>query len=71
MGDQVAVDFVELELEAPVVDREGEVVAWSWEAITTASRMGKYSLLLNCYYCLELLIISHFHLGSSLSICSS
>ena len=42
MGDQAAVDFVELELEAPVVDREGEVVARSWEAITTASRMGKY-----------------------------
>ena len=40
MGDQVAVDFVELELEVPVVDREGEVVARSREAITTASRMG-------------------------------
>ena len=39
-GDRTAVDFVELKLEAPVVDREGEVVARSWEAITTASRMG-------------------------------
>ena len=42
MGGQATVDFVELELEAPVVDREREVVARSWEAITTASRMGKY-----------------------------
>ena len=42
MGDQAAVVFVELELEAPVVDREGEVVAWSWEAITATPRMGKY-----------------------------
>ena len=40
MGGQATVDFVELELEAPVVDREREVVARSWEAITTASRMG-------------------------------
>ena len=71
MGDQVAVDFVELELEAPVVDREGEVVARSWEAITTASRMGKYSFIMNCYCCLDLSIIFHFHLGFSPSICSS
>ena len=42
MGNQAAVDFIELELEAPVVDGEGEVVSRSWEAITTASRMGKY-----------------------------
>ena len=42
MGDRATVDFVELELEAPVVDREGEVVARSREAITTASRMGKF-----------------------------
>ena len=40
MGGQATVDFVELELEVPVVDREGEVVARSREAITTASRMG-------------------------------
>ena len=71
MGDGVAVDFVELELEAPVVDREGEVVARSWEAITTASTMGKYYFLLNCHCCLNLLIISRFHLGSSPSICLS
>ena len=70
MGDQVAVDFVELELEAPVVDREREVVARSWEAITTASRMRKYLFILNCFCCLDLLIISHF-LDSTPSICSS
>ena len=40
MGGQATVNFVELELEVPVVDREGEVVARSREAITTASRMG-------------------------------
>ena len=38
MGGQATVNFVELEV--PVVDREGEVVARSREAITTASRMG-------------------------------
>ena len=40
MGGQATVDYEELELEVPVVDREGEVVARSREAITIASRMG-------------------------------